>query len=92
MSTAQLHQTTCSFTTEGDCMSDISKSAIVTGASRKIGAAIAERLPRDGIAVAVNFSSNPAPAEALVGKIRQASGRVIAIKADVSDASAVRTI
>ena len=73
-------------------MTDVSKSAIVTGASRGIGAAVAERLARDGIAVAVNFSSNPAPAEALADKIMQAGGRAIVVKADVSDSSAVRTM
>ena len=73
-------------------MTDVSKSAIVTGASRGIGAAVAERLARDGIAVAVNFSSNPAPAEAVADTIRQAGGRAIVIKADVSDSSAVRTM
>ncbi len=68
------------------------RSTIVTGASRGIGAAVAERLARDGIAVAVNFSSNPAPAEALVDKITQAGGRAIVAQADVSDSSAVRTM
>jgi 3-oxoacyl-[acyl-carrier protein] reductase len=68
------------------------KIAVVTGASRGIGAAVAERLARDGIAVAVNFSSNPAPAEALADKIMQAGGRAIAIQADVSDSSAVRAM
>lgn len=68
------------------------RSAIVTGASRGIGAAVAERLARDGIAVAVNFSSNPAPAQALVDKITQAGGRAVVVQADVSDSSAVRTM
>ena len=68
------------------------RSAIVTGASRGIGAAVAERLARDGIAVAVNFSSNPAPAQALVDKITQAGGRAIVVQADVSSSSAVRTM
>lgn len=73
-------------------MTEASRSAIVTGASRGIGAAVAERLARDGIAVAVNFSSDPAPAEALADKIRQAGGRASVIKADVSDSSAVQAM
>lgn len=73
-------------------MIQASRSAIVTGASRGIGAAIAERLARDGIAVAVNFSRDPAPAEALADKIRQAGGRAIALKADVSNSSAVKAM
>ena len=73
-------------------MTQASRSAIVTGASRGIGAAVAERLARDGIAVGVNFSGNLEPAQALVDKITKAGGRAIAIKADVSDPSAVRTL
>jgi 3-oxoacyl-[acyl-carrier protein] reductase len=75
-----------------DELTEASRSAIVTGASRGIGAAVAERLARDGIAVGVNFSGNLEPAQALVDKITQAGGRAIAIQADVSDPSAVRTL
>ncbi len=73
-------------------MTQISRSAIVTGASRGIGAAVAERLARDGIAVAVNFSSNPESAQAVVDRIAKAGGRAIAVKADVSDSSAVHAM
>lgn len=73
-------------------MTEASRSAIITGASRGIGAAVAERLARDGIAVAVNFSSDPAPAEALANKIMQAGGRAIVVKANVSDSSAVQAM
>jgi 3-oxoacyl-[acyl-carrier protein] reductase len=67
-----------------------SKVAIVTGASRGIGAAIAERLGRDGFTVVVNYSGNAAPAESVTRKIEAAGGRALSAKADVSDAAAVR--
>ncbi len=66
------------------------KVAIVTGASRGIGATVAERLARDGFAVIINYSGDAAPAEALVRKIEAAGGRALAAKADISDAAAVR--
>ena len=67
-----------------------SKVAIVTGASRGIGAAIAERLGRDGFTVIVNYSGSAAPAEAVAQKIEAAGGRALTAKADVSDPAAVR--
>jgi 3-oxoacyl-[acyl-carrier protein] reductase len=65
------------------------KIALITGASRGIGAAIAERLSEDGFTVIVNYSGNAAPAEQLALKIEQNGGRALTAKADVSDAEAV---
>lgn len=65
------------------------KVAIVTGASRGIGAAIAERLSGEGFTVVVNYSGSAAPAEALVRKIEANGGNAISAQADVSDPKAV---
>ena len=60
--------------------------AVVTGASRGLGAAIAEELAAGGAKVVVNYSSSQGPADELVSKIEEAGGEAIAVQADVSDA------
>jgi 3-oxoacyl-[acyl-carrier protein] reductase len=71
-------------------MSTGKKVAIVTGASRGIGAAIAKRLGRDGFTVVVNYSGSAEAAAAVVREIEAAGGTAVTAQADVSDAAQVR--
>jgi len=68
------------------------KTAIVTGASRGIGRAVAKRLARDGFAVVVNYASNATEANGTVAEIESAGGQAIAVKADVGSAADVERL
>lgn len=70
-------------------MTDLSgKTALVTGASRGIGAEIARTLAAGGAAVAVNYAGSKAAADEVVSAIVGAGGRAVALQGDVSDAAA----
>lgn len=72
---------------------DLSKRvALVTGASRGLGAAIARTLAGCGAAVAINYHASAEKAEALAAELRAHGGRALAIKADVRDESQVRAM
>ena len=61
------------------------KVAIVTGASKGIGASIAKHLAAEGAAVVVNYASSKKGADQVVAEITRTGGRAIAVQADVAD-------
>lgn len=68
------------------------KVALVTGASRGLGAAIAVKLGTCGAAVAVNYFGSPQKAERVVAQIREAGGKAEALRADVRDEAEVTAL
>ncbi|KAB1076866.1 glucose 1-dehydrogenase [Methylobacterium soli] len=68
------------------------KVAVVTGASKGIGAAIAKTLAKEGAAIVVNYASSKAGAEAVVAAITSAGGRAVAVQGDVSQAAEAQAL
>ena len=71
---------------------NMQRVAIVTGGSRGIGRAVAERLAADGQAVVVAYASNQTEADAAVAAISSSGGQAIAVRADVGDEEAVAAL
>ncbi len=69
-----------------------SRVALVTGASRGIGAAIATRLAQDGTAVVVNYASNAAAAQQVVDSIAARGGTAVAMQADIAQVPQARAL
>ena len=65
------------------------KVALVTGASRGIGRAIALRLASEGASVAVNYAGNVKAAEEVKAEIEKLGGKALLVQADVADGAAV---
>jgi len=70
----------------------MTRTAIITGASRGIGAAIARRLASDGLAVVINYARSHEEADAVVRTIIERGGHAVAAQADLADAGAVRAL
>src|SRR3989440_2244414 len=68
------------------------KVAVVTGASKGIGASIAEHLAAEGASVVVNYASSKAGAEAVVKRIHENGGTALAVQADVSKPDEIKRL
>jgi 3-oxoacyl-[acyl-carrier protein] reductase len=68
------------------------KVAVVTGASKGIGASIAEHLAAEGASVVVNYASSKAGADAVVKRIQEKGGKAIAVHADVSKPEQIKSL
>lgn len=68
------------------------RTAIVTGGSRGIGAAVARRLAADGARVAVVYRSQRSEADAVVESIRRTGAQALAVQADVADAASINAM
>lgn len=68
------------------------KVAVVTGASKGIGAGIAKALAAEGAAVVVNYAASKAGADAVVTAVTEAGGKAVAIRADVSQAAEAQAL
>ena len=73
-------------------MSNDSRVALITGASRGLGAATASILAQNGYAVCVNYNSNEDQAKTVVESINNKGGKAIAVQADVSDPEQIKIL
>jgi len=73
-------------------MAKLRKTAVITGGSRGIGRAIAERLAADGVAVVINYSRSPKQADEVVRRIIDRGGDAIAIQADISQPGDIKRL
>ena len=68
------------------------KIAVVTGASKGIGASIAEHFAAEGAAVVVNYATSKADADAVIGRISKKDGKAVAVQADLSKPEDIRRL